>query len=238
MDPIKLANAKLNITQSRKGNNFQHEQPAPGIHIYSEVWPEGLDYIKKLDEDGSFIREDYIHDSEGNQIPKEVGKKGVSTWITFEEPEKDLELCKVFEEVIDSYLWHYDLDPQSREYWRISKYTEGDYFGMHPDDSYGTPRTVAMVYYPNDDYAGGELEFINFGIKIKPKAKQLFVFPASYIYEHKIHDIGSGNPRYTIVAFFSNITQRELDTRLEKIPFPYKANLQYIKDLNKDYHTK
>ena len=95
-----------------------------------------------------------------------------------------------------------------------------------------------MVYYPNDDYEGGELEFINFKLKVKPKANQLFLFPASYIYEHKIHDIGAGNPRYTIVAFFSNITQRELDTRLEKIPFPYKANLQYIKDLNKEYHTK
>ena len=238
MDPIKLANAKINITQSRKGNNFKFEQPAPGIHVYDNVWLDGFNYIKKLDNDGKFVREDYIYDSDGKDIPKEVGKKGVSTWITFKEPDQDLELCEIFEEIIDSYLWHYDLDPQSREYWRISKYTEGDYFGMHPDDSYGTPRTVAMVYYPNDDYEGGELEFINFKVKIKPKANQLFIFPASYIYEHKIHDIGPGNPRYTIVTFFSNITQKELDTRLKKIPFPYQANLQYMKDFNKDYHTK
>ena len=40
------------------------------------------------------------------------------------------------------------------------------------------------------------------------------------------------------VIQFDEITQRELDTRLEKIPFPYKANLQYLKDFNKDYHTK
>ncbi len=231
MDPIKLNNAKLNITESRKGTKFDHAQPAPGIHIYDNVWPDGFNYIKKLDDAGKFVREDYVLDADGNEIPKEVGKKGLSTWITGDYPEDDMLICNALEEVIDSYLWHYDLDPKSRECWRISKYTEGDYFGMHPDDSFGTPRTVAMVYYPNDDYEGGELEFINFGVKIKPKANQLFIFPASYIYEHKIHDIGFGNPRYTVVAFFSNITGKEREDRLSKIEQPYRANLKYIKEL-------
>jgi hypothetical protein len=231
LDPIKLANSKINITESRKGNKFNHLLPAPGIHIYDNVWLNGLDFIKSLEKQNRFKREDYIVDSNGEEIPKEVGKKGLSTWITGDLPEEDLLICSELEEVIDSYLWHYDLDPQSRECWRISKYTEGDYFGMHPDDSYGTPRTVAMVYYPNDDYEGGELEFINFNIKIKPKANQLFVFPASYVYEHKIHDIGPGNPRYTVVAFFCNITSQERQTRLINIKQPYRANLKYIKEL-------
>lgn len=231
MDPIKLANAKENITESRKGNKFKYTSPAPGIHIYDDVWSDGFNFIDQLDKDGKFVREDYIIDSEGNKIPKEVGKRGVSTWIKGDNPEGDAILCGVFEEVIDSYLWHFDLDPKSREWWRISKYTDGDYFGMHPDDSYGTPRTVAMVYYPNDDYEGGELEFIHFGVKIKPKANQLFVFPASYVYEHKIYDIGPGNPRYTIVAFFSNITETERSKRLSTLPQPYKTTLKYISEL-------
>lgn len=231
MDPIKLANSKDSITESRKGTRFKHTSPAPGIHVYDNIWPEGFDFVSKLDKDGKFVREDYLFDKNGEPISPEVGKQGVSTWVTFDNPEQDKQICGALEEVIDSYLWHYDLDPQSREYWRISKYAEGDYFGMHPDDSYGTPRTVSMVYYPNDDYDGGELEFIHFGVKVKPKANQLFVFPSSYVYEHKIHGIGAGNPRYTIVAFFSNITEQEKSERLSKIEQPYQANLKYISQL-------
>lgn len=231
MDNKKLEDRKSNITTSRNGNEYKYTAPAPGIHIYDNVWDGGLDFIKKLDQEGKFVREDYLYDAEGNKIDPAVGKRGVSTWVNHEYPERDEEICNALEDIIDSYLWHYDLDPQSREYWRISKYRDGDYFGMHPDDSFGTPRTVSIVYYPNDDYEGGELEFIHFGVKIKPKAKQLFIFPSSYIYEHKIHDIGQGNPRYTIVAFFCNITPEERSSRLKTLPTPYKANLQYIRKL-------
>jgi hypothetical protein len=232
MDKKKLEDRKSSITTSRRENAYPYYAPAPGIHVYDNVWAGGFDFVKSLDDEGKFVREDYLYDADGNEIDPAVGKRGVSTWVDSKTPEKDQEICDALEDVIDSYLWHYDLDPKSREYWRISKYTEGDYFGMHPDDSFGTPRTVSMVYYPNDDYEGGELEFIHFGVKIKPKANQLFLFPSSYIYEHKIHDIGAGNPRYTIVAFFSNITEKERKTRLATLPYPYKANLQYIKDLD------
>lgn len=232
MDPKKLADKELLVTTSRSGKQYEYTLAAPGIHIYDNVWSDGLDFLKQLDAEGAFVREDYLFDAEGNPIPKEVGKQGVSTWINFDTPERDNMLCEKFGDVVDSYLWHYDLDPQSREWWRISKFAVGDYFGMHPDDSYGTPRTVSMVYYPNDDYEGGELEFIHFGVKLKPKAGQLFLFPSSYIYEHRITDIGEGNPRYTIVAFFCNITEQERTKRLSKLPKPYKANLRDIKVLN------
>jgi predicted 2-oxoglutarate/Fe(II)-dependent dioxygenase YbiX len=94
-----------------------------------------------------------------------------------------------------------------------------------------------MVYYPNDDYEGGELEFIHFGVKVKPKAGQLFLFPSSYIYEHRITDIGDGEPRYTIVAFFCNIDELEKQKRLNRLPNPYKAQLKYISELNKKQFT-
>jgi len=93
------------------------------------------------------------------------------------------------------------LDPKSRESLRISRFSNGVFFGAHSDDTYATPRTISLVYYPNDDYEGGELEFIHFGVTIKPKAGDLFVFPSAYSYEHQIHEIKSGNPRWTIVSF-------------------------------------
>ena len=133
--------------------------------------------------------------------------------------------------MIDSYLWHWDLDPHSRESFRITRYEpDGEFFGMHPDDTYATPRTTSLVYYPNDDYEGGELEFLHFGIKIKPKAGQLFLFPAGYSYEHKIHPVTGGGYRRTMVTFFNQQTNEEAMARHGKIDPNkyYQADLQYV----------
>ena len=232
MDKSKLADRTKSVTTSRTGVSYEYTAPAPGVHIYDNVWDGGMEFMRLLDSEGLFVREDYKFDAEGKPVPPEVGKQGVSTWIKHNSPERDAMLCEVFGDIVDSYLWHYDLDPQSREWWRISKFAVGDYFGMHPDDSYGTPRTVSMVYYPNDAYEGGELEFIHFGVKVKPKAGQLFLFPSSYIYEHKVGEIGPGEERYTIVAFFCNISENERNKRLAKLPTPYSAKLKHISELN------
>lgn len=227
MDDNKLANQAQNITESRKGNKFQYESPIPGVHIYSNIWPNSIEWFEKLDGDEywntaiggtKWVREDYLDEK--------VGKKSRTCWIW-----NDPQVRENLEEVIDSYLWHWDLDPHSREKLRITRYEpNGEYFGMHPDDSFATPRTTSLVYYPNDDYEGGELEFIHFGVKIKPKANQLFLFPAGYSYEHKIHPVTGGGYRRTMVTFFNQMTNQESANRqelLDKNKF-YGANLQYV----------
>ena len=226
MDKQKMENHFAGFTESRKGNRFNFTSPLPGLHVYDNVWPGSMDFIRTIenpefwenDKNGNipWVREDYYNEDNG--------KRSSTCWI-WNTPE----LKENFEEVIDSYLWHWDLDPNSREAMRISKYEKGEWFSMHADDSFGTPRTVSMVYYPNDDYDGGELEFVFFGVKIKPKAGQLFIFPSSYSYMHKIHAITSGE-RYTFVSFFNTITEKEKTDRFSKISFPYKTNLQYVFD--------
>lgn len=229
MDSHKLENHAANITESRKGNKFSYESPIPGVHIYSNVWPNSLEWFEKVDGDQywednpapgnkKWVREDYLDDL--------VGKKSRTCWIWH-----DQEVQDNLEEVIDSYLWHWDLDPHSRESLRITRYEpNGEFFGMHPDDSFATPRTTSLVYYPNDDYEGGELEFIHFGVKIKPRAGQLFLFPAGYSYEHKIYPVTGGGYRRTMVSFFNQMTNDELQNRHSKIEQNkfYKANLQYV----------
>ena len=229
MDDNKLKNHSNNITESRNGNKFSFESPIPGVHIYSDVWPDSIKFFEKIDgdefweteaksNDKQWIREDYLDDK--------VGKKSQTCWI-WNHPEVKENL----EEVIDSYLWHWDLDPHSREYLRITRFEpNGEYFGMHPDDSFATPRTASMVYYPNDDYEGGELEFIHFGVKIKPKAGQLFLFPAGYSYEHKIYPVTGGNYRRTMVCFFNQMTNDESKNRKEMLDPNkfYQANLKYM----------
>lgn len=227
MDKQKTANQLAGFTESRKGNKFNFTSPLPGLHIYDNVWPDSMDFIREIEQDSfwdnnpnekKWVREDYYD--------QENGKRSATCWIWNHPKFKEN-----FEEVVDSYLWQWDLDPRSRESIRISRYEPGEWFSLHPDDTYGTPRTVSMVYYPNDDYIGGELEFVHFGVKIKPKANQLFLFPSAYSYEHRIHKIESGI-RYTFVSFFNHISEIEKRKRLQTLPFPYQSDLQYMFDDN------
>jgi Rps23 Pro-64 3,4-dihydroxylase Tpa1-like proline 4-hydroxylase len=224
MNERNLQNAAEGFTQSRKGNKFYFESPFPGMHIYSNIWENSQEFLDKLETEEfwkttprskEWIREDFYDE--------EVGKRASTCWVR-----NSPEIQDAFQEVVDSYLSHWNLDPKIWEDVRITKYTPGEYFGAHPDDSFGTPRTVSMVYYPNDDYEGGELEFIHFGVTIKPKAHQLFVFPSGYSYEHKIHKIGQGSQRYTMVSFFNNMTAQEKQKRMEGLPFPYQTQIQYM----------
>jgi predicted 2-oxoglutarate/Fe(II)-dependent dioxygenase YbiX len=86
-----------------------------------------------------------------------------------------------------------------------------------------------MVYYPNDDYEGGELDFMHFGVKIKPKANQLFIFPSAYNLEHRVSPVISGT-RITFVSFFNQMTDSERNTRQDMLNPKeyYQPNLQYI----------
>lgn len=233
MDQDRLNNFLNGFTEDQKGNRFSFESPIPGVHIYSNVWPNSMDFMNRLltkefwDENANdkgyrrWVREDFFDNAE---YTKENGKQSDTCWIyQHEEPNN------AFRDIIDSYNFHWNLDPKSRESLRISRYSLGEFFGSHADDTYATPRTVSLVYYPNDDYEGGELEFVHFGVKIKPKAGQLFIFPSGYSYEHKIHEIKSGNPRWTIVSFLNFADDEESNLRRSKIKvFPYKPEFSSL----------
>lgn len=224
----KMEDAKNGVTRSRKNNTFKFESPIPGVHIYSNIWEDSLEFFEAIQHDEywasnkpgdkQWIREDYLDE--------ETGKRSRTCWIWH-----DKVIENALEEVVDSYLYHWNLDPRSREAFRISEFQgNGEFFGTHSDDSFATPRTASMVYYPNDDYEGGEIEFIHFGVKIKPKAKQLFLFPSGYSYEHKVHPVTGGNPRITVVSFFNEMTTEERqhrNTLIDQSTY-YQPKLKYI----------
>jgi hypothetical protein len=233
MDQQRMQNAAEGFTQDQKGNRHKFERPAPGVHLYRDVWPDSMETMNKLldkdfwkDIDGKdgakkWVREDFFDDLE---YTRENGKQSDTCWLWQHEDANN-----AFRDIIDSYCFHWNIDPKSRESLRISRFSNGEFFGAHSDDSYATPRTVSLVYYPNDDYEGGELEFIHFGVTIKPKAGDLLVFPSSYSYEHKIHEIKGGNPRWTIVSFLFYGEDDESALRRSKLKtFPYKPEFKSL----------
>ena len=63
-------------------------------------------------------------------------------------------------------------------------------------------RQMSMVAYLNDEYEGGELEFINFDLKIKPQKGSVILFPSAFPYAHIAHPVDIGT-KYAMVTWFS-----------------------------------
>jgi hypothetical protein len=87
-----------------------------------------------------------------------------------------------------------------REDFNLLKYSGGQSYAAHYDGATTSGRSVSPILYLNDEYSGGEIEFVNFGITIKPKAGMLVVFPSNYAYRHIAHPVQSGT-KYAIVTW-------------------------------------
>ena len=76
------------------------------------------------------------------------------------------------------------------------------------------PRDVSFLFYLNDQYGGGELEFYDLGLTIKPKKGMMIVFPSYKEFAHKVHPVTWGH-RYSLVCWVA--TQKNL---YDTIPRP------------------
>jgi predicted 2-oxoglutarate/Fe(II)-dependent dioxygenase YbiX len=75
-------------------------------------------------------------------------------------------------------------------------------------------RDVSFLFYLNDQYGGGELEFTDLGLTIKPKKGMMIAFPSYKDFAHKVHPVTWGH-RYTLVSWVE--TQKNL---YDTIPRP------------------
>jgi hypothetical protein len=91
-------------------------------------------------------------------------------------------------------------DVYNPENFQLLKYETGQYFHTHYDSYPAVNRAISVLIYLNDDYEGGEIEFVNFDIKIKPKAGTLIMFPSNYPYSHIAHPVISGT-KYAVSTF-------------------------------------
>lgn len=71
----------------------------------------------------------------------------------------------------------------------------------HVDTQSAEGNHIASVYYINDDYSGGEINFPDHKLKIKPKANSLIIFPGNENYLHEVLKIVDGD-RYSSAMWF------------------------------------
>ena len=95
----------------------------------------------------------------------------------------------------------FNFEVKYRELYKICCYdsTSNGRFHAHRDTvPQYSHRVYGMSLLLNDDYEGGELEFPEYNIKLKPKANSAIIFPGTY--SHKVLPVLSGK-RMTIISF-------------------------------------
>ena len=83
----------------------------------------------------------------------------------------------------------------------INKYTSNIGMGAHIDAySKEINNTYTILFYLNDDYKNGEIEFPDKKIIIKPEKGSILIFPANYT--HIAHPVSSGVKYFALSQFF------------------------------------
>ena len=84
----------------------------------------------------------------------------------------------------------------------INKYYPGKGMGPHTD-SYEKldKKRFSILIYLNDNYNGGEIEFPNQNIKLKPEAGSVLIFPTYQPFVHQSYEIFLGNKYFVLAEF-------------------------------------
>jgi predicted 2-oxoglutarate/Fe(II)-dependent dioxygenase YbiX len=94
-------------------------------------------------------------------------------------------------------------EPLYHEGYLALKYKENQEYRSHYDGNTSVGRIISALVYLNSDYDGGELEFPNFKIKIKPEPGMLILFPSNFAYSHIAHPVTLGT-KYSLVTWIKD----------------------------------
>ena len=81
--------------------------------------------------------------------------------------------------------------------------TGGGYHVWHDENtsSGSSNRLAVWMLYLNDDFEGGETEFLYYKKRIKPERGKLLIWPAGYTHTHRGNMVLSGN-KYVVTGWF------------------------------------
>lgn len=193
------------------------EELAPGIALYSDVIPSYKELIDNIEDSTTLGTIKWgsaeVHSDDNKTLNKDtrdtsvIGvpyKTNLLEGFPYPGSTFDTILSSLFFEHFDplekDYIATYNSIVDWHDSYGILKYGKGQKFVNHIDDSPAATRRISTVYYLNDNYSGGEINFPRFGIRLKPKANQMIVFPSSFIYNHSVDPVVDGT-RYSIVSW-------------------------------------
>lgn len=125
---------------------------------------------------------------------------GVKIFLSKNMPEDIINILeKIFTAAYKKCTEAYGANLNSFDKYRIPivKFEKGYKMNEHAD----TTGDFATIYYINDDYEGGEINFMDHGLKIKPKANSFVTFPSNADYWHEVLE-NTGKERYSSTLWF------------------------------------
>lgn len=195
------------------------QEIAPGIMIYDDVIPNSENLYKDIEEgllsaQGSW-QAAYVAEKTSeagiNKSTRDTDSFGISYNGGVKELSGNnlLEIFRTslsnmffenFHPVEQDYMASYGIGWGWHDEWSVLKYGKGQHFTNHIDDHPNYPRRTSTIYYLNDNYTGGQINFPRFGLTIKPKANQKIIFPSNYVYNHSVSPVIEGE-RYAVVSW-------------------------------------
>ena len=188
------------------------------IIIKENVIPqENLEEIMLLTNNTKDIHQaTIINDKKKNESETNLETRNTLWYHITEEMAKNLEQAVAacfFNHVVPRYNCQF----KSYEPVQFLGYPVGGHYKGHNDGehfNYETrqwervmSRDVSFLFYLNDQYGGGELEFYDLGLTIKPKKGMMIAFPSYKEFAHKVHPVTWGH-RYSLVSWVE--TQKNL----------------------------
>jgi hypothetical protein len=182
---------------------------APGIVVFENIFLESMKYIKRVQEEGLPWKaaEILVNDTENlGYANTNFRDTDVISLPHHESSETGIlaEFTKEFHNnvnpCLNQYLEAYSAVVHKLEKPQLLRYGKNQQFHYHVDDHPFFTRRISLVYYLNDEYEGGDLEFSRQEVKVKAKKGDLLIFPANYMYQHKAHPVTDGI-KYSVVQW-------------------------------------
>lgn len=160
-----------------------------------------IKYVENvLSEDDHLLLLDYVKNAQSWEeqpwLSRNIGSDNL--------PKEILQILNgVFENIYRMSLDLYEVEINNFEKYKLHvvKFVKGFCLRPHVDTLSSEGNHIASVYYINDDYVGGEINFPDHKLEIKPKANSLIIFPGNENYLHEVKKISDGD-RYSSAMWF------------------------------------
>jgi Rps23 Pro-64 3,4-dihydroxylase Tpa1-like proline 4-hydroxylase len=110
-------------------------------------------------------------------------------------------LDRAFEHYLTLYPWARNSVKSEEKQDGILRYEkDGGHLPAHQDLGVSS-RLISTVSYLNDNYEGGEIEFRQSNVRIKPSTGDIVFFPSNFLYVHEVMPVTEGT-RYAMPHWY------------------------------------